>query len=65
MATRCIWPPDIWFGRLWSWSPRPTFSLSLIHILDAIAGRFSPEELDAAERVMRALVQTVEAEKGD
>ena len=26
MATRCIWPPDIWLGRLWSWSPRPTFS---------------------------------------
>ena len=25
----------------------------------------TPEELDAAERVMRALVQTVEAEKGD
>ena len=26
---------------------------------------FSPEELDAAERVMQALVQTVETEKGD
>ena len=26
MATRCIWPPDIWLGFLWSWSPRPTFS---------------------------------------
>ena len=25
----------------------------------------SPEELDAAERVMQALVQTVETEKGD
>ena len=31
----------------------------------ALQGRFSPEELDAAERVMQALVQTVEAEKGD
>ena len=24
MATRCIWPPDISVGRLWSWFPRPT-----------------------------------------
>ena len=33
--------------------------------MDALAGSFSPEELDAAERVMQALVQTVETEKGD
>ena len=26
MATRCIWPPDIWLGFLFSWSPRPTRS---------------------------------------
>ena len=26
MATRCIWPPDISLGRLYSWLPRPTFS---------------------------------------
>lgn len=38
---------------------------ALREAMDAIAGRFSPEELDAAERVMRALVQTVETEKGD
>ena len=29
MATRCIWPPDIWFGFLSSWSPRPTLSSAL------------------------------------
>ena len=38
---------------------------ALREAMDAIAGRFSPEELDAAERVMHALVQTVETEKGD
>ena len=26
IATRCICPPDIWLGRLWSCAPRPTFS---------------------------------------
>ena len=26
MATRCIWPPESWLGRLWTWSPRPTSS---------------------------------------
>ena len=31
----------------------------------AILRRAEPEELDAAERVMQALVQTVETEKGD
>ena len=38
---------------------------ALCEAMDALAGRFSPEELDAAERVMQALVQTVETEKGD
>ena len=38
---------------------------ALREAMDALAGRFSPEELDAAERVMQALVQTVETEKGD
>ena len=37
---------------------------ALREAMRAIAGRFSPEELGAAERVMRALVQTVETEKG-
>ena len=26
IATRCICPPDIWLGFLWSWLPSPTFS---------------------------------------
>ena len=26
IATLCICPPDIWFGFLWSWFPRPTSS---------------------------------------
>lgn len=39
MATRCIWPPDIWFGALSSWSPRPTFSSAST----ARARRSSPE----------------------
>ena len=26
MAMRCICPPDIWLGRLWSWFPSPTSS---------------------------------------
>ena len=38
---------------------------ALREAMDALVGRFSPEELDAAERVMQALVQTVETEKGD
>ena len=24
IATRCIWPPESWLGRLWMWSARPT-----------------------------------------
>ena len=24
MATRCIWPPDSWLGRLFTWSASPT-----------------------------------------
>ena len=26
MATRCIWPPDIWLGFFFSWFPSPTRS---------------------------------------
>ncbi len=26
MATRCIWPPESWLGRLFTCSPRPTAS---------------------------------------
>ena len=29
MATRCIWPPESWFGFLLMWSPRPTRSSAL------------------------------------
>ena len=28
--TRCIWPPDIWFGFLWICSPKPTSSSALM-----------------------------------
>ncbi len=44
MATRCICPPDIWFGFLFSWSPSPTFSR-------ASAARFLRSVLDTPERV--------------
>ena len=30
IATRCICPPDIWLGFLWSWLPNPTFSKASI-----------------------------------
>ena len=26
IATRCIWPPESWLGRLWMWSRSPTSS---------------------------------------
>ena len=38
---------------------------ALEHAVDALSARFTPEELAVADRVMQALVQAVEEEKGD
>ena len=38
---------------------------ALEHAVDTLSARFTPEELAVADRVMQALVQAVEEEKGD
>ena len=47
MATRCIWPPDIWLGFLFSWSPRPTFS-STFTARSRRSARGTPEMVSAS-----------------
>ena len=47
MATRCIWPPDIWLGFLYICSPRPTFlSASIARALRSAGA--TPESVSAS-----------------
>ncbi len=47
MATRCIWPPESWLGRLFTWSPRPTRSSSAMARVRR-SSRLTPDSVSAS-----------------
>ena len=52
MATRCIWPPDISVGRLWSWSPEAHLPQRLGGTAAALSARHARDgqgQLDVGE----------------
>ena len=54
IATRCIWPPDIWLGFLFIWSPRPTRSSTFI-ARSRLSARSTPEMVSASSTLARTL----------
>ena len=51
MATRCICPPDIWFGFLFSWSPSPT-SVSACTARRRRSALLTPESVSASSTLL-------------
>ena len=54
MATRCIWPPDICEGFLWTWSFKPTRSRAS-NARERRSERDTPERVSASSTFDRTL----------